>query len=314
MLEKLGIKQVKVDLPFKLDHVNCFLAEGSDGYVIVDTGLNDRAADKTWEFYTNNKEIESILLTHVHPDHCGYAGILQQKTNAAVYMNERDADSLKNIWTDQAIPKLVQDYDRADVDETITQKIISITKKFQPFVTPIPKVHRYLKEGEKIKFGKFEYEIIFTPGHSEGLICLYNRDESILLSTDHILPKITPNISYWFYGEENPLLSYEHSLKKIKQLEVDFVIPSHGEPFYHATKRIDEIWNHHVNKLTSTLGAVKDGATIFDVCNILFQQDLSTYDYQFAIGETIAHLEYLRIKGECSRELSMGKWIYKKVN
>jgi len=56
------------------------------------------------------------------------------------------------------------------------------------------------------------YEVIFTPGHSDGLICLYNKEKNVLFSTDHILPRITPNISYWFYGEKNPLQSFQNAL------------------------------------------------------------------------------------------------------
>ncbi|MEI3605343.1 MBL fold metallo-hydrolase [Pseudogracilibacillus sp. SE30717A] len=314
MLDEFGIKKVKISLPFRLDHVNCFFAEGNDGYVIIDTGLNDHAAQKTWKPLIQNNKIESILLTHLHPDHCGYAGKLQEITRSAVYMSERDAIALNRIWTEEAIPKLVDDYHRADIDKTITKEIVGATKNSLPFVTPLPTINHYLTEGEKIKFGKYEYEILFTPGHSEGLICLYNRDKHLLFSTDHILPKITPNISYWFYGEENPLLSYEHSLNKIKQLDIDYVIPSHGEPFTNVNRRIEEIWKHHVQNFEVILDAIKDSRTIFDVCKILFPRDLTTYDYQFAIGETIAHLNYLRLKGECRRELVAGKWMYKREN
>src|SRR5699024_9051446 len=130
----------------------------------------------------------------------------------------------------------------ADVPEGIMKKIIDLTKKFIPYVSPWPKVNHYLQEGDTIQFGNGAYEVIFTPGHSEGLVVFYNKEDNVLLSTDHILPKITPNISYWFYGEANPLQSYENSLNKIKRLDAEFVIPSHGQPFYNANNRIDEIW------------------------------------------------------------------------
>src|SRR5699024_9202003 len=100
------------------------------------------------------------------------------------------------------------------------------------------------------------------------------------------------------------------SLNKIKQLDAEYVIPSHGEPFYGANHRIDEIWAHHLERFEITLQAIKEPATVFEVCDVLFTKQLSVYDYQFAIGETIAHLEYLRKKGECEREMQHGKWLY----
>lgn len=310
MLQQLGIEKVKIDLPFRLDHVNCFLAEGEKGYIVIDTGLNDKKARAVWKEMLENKFVERIVLTHLHPDHSGYAGVLQLQTNASVFMTESDAKALEIIWTEEALPKLAKEYEEAAVPNQLSKSILSLTSNFSPSVTPIPQVNEFLQEGELIPIGNYLYEVIFTPGHSEGLVCFYNREKNVLLSTDHILPKITPNISYWFYGEKNPLQSYENSLEKIKQLDADFVIPSHGNPFYGANERIDEIWNHHVQRFDIILDSLQQPANIFEVCEVLFQRELSVYDYQFAIGETIAHLEYLREKGECIRELENGKWIY----
>lgn len=310
MINQLGVEMVTIELPFRLNHVNCFLAKGEKGYVLIDTGLHNQAAQIVWEEKLQQKPIEQLIITHVHPDHCGYAGHLQKQTGANVLMSQIDAQVMEEIWREEAIPLLKRDYGKAAVPEKITNQIVQMTRDFQPAVTPIPKINHYLEEGEQLQIGTEQYEVIFTPGHSAGLVCFYNREKSVLFSTDHILPKITPNIAYWFYGEKDPLQSYEHSLQKIKQLHVDYVIPSHGEPFYDANQRIDEIWAHHLERFNETLDALTEGATVFTVCEKLFKKKLSIYDYQFAIGETIAHLEYLRHKNECTRELQAGKWIY----
>lgn len=310
MLEELGIEQVTIPLPFRLNHVNCFIAEGENGPLIIDTGLNDAAAKSVWDDVLRTRDLTDIIITHVHPDHCGYAGRLQQRTNASISMSAIDTDAYHTIWSETALPSLERDYKAAAVPEQIAKDIIELTTQFVPFVTPEPKVNHFLRDGEHIQIGKEQYEIIATPGHSEGLVVFYNRDRGVLLSTDHILPKITPNISYWFYGEANPLQSYENSLQTIKKLDAEYVIPSHGVPFYDANKRIDEIWAHHLERFDWTLAAIQDGATVFDVCDALFPFELNTHDYQFAIGEAIAHLEYLRAQGECKREMQAGKWIY----
>lgn len=310
MLKLLGIEQVTIPLPFRLDHVNCFIAEGKNGPLVIDTGLHDQAAKAVWDEQRHKRQIKDIILTHVHPDHCGYAGTLQQQTGAAISMTKTDANAYHSIWKETAIPFLEKDYVAAAVPDEIATAIIKMTKEFISYVTPEPKVDHFLEEGEHLQIGKEMYEVIATPGHSEGLIVFYNRDRHVLLSTDHILPKITPNISYWFYGEANPLQSYENSLQKIKSLNVEYVIPSHGAPFYDANKRIEEIWAHHLERFDWTLSAIRHGATIFDVCEALFPFELNIHDYQFAIGEAVAHLEYLRAKGECKREMQAGKWIY----
>src|SRR5690625_2304094 len=312
MLEQLGFNMVTIPLPFRLNHVNCFIAEGENGYIIIDTGLNNEDASKVWNEVIENKPIEKIIITHLHPDHYGYAGELQQLTNAPVSITKIDAETAKYVWEDQPLKALKEDYSRSNVPEKIADGIIDITKQFVPYVSPLPSVEHYFNEGDMIYLSGNCYEVIFTPGHSDGLICLYNKEKNVLFSTDHILPKITPNISYWFYGKENPLSDYEKSLQKIKKLNAGFVIPSHGKPFYDANERIKQIWAHHLERFDMTLEALGKVNSVFEVCHYLFEQELNVYEYQFAIGETLAHLEYLRGKGECARELIGGKWYYSK--
>src|SRR5690625_3627651 len=171
MLDQLGIEMITIDLPFRLNHVNCFLAEGENGFTIIDTGLNDKSAQAMWKERLQNKEVNSLLLTHLHPDHCGYAGKLQEMTKANVSMTHTDATAMQSIWVEEAVPRLKKDYQAAAVPEKLTKGIIDITRKFRPAVTPLPEITHYIQEGEFIPFGTEEYEVIFTPGHSEGLIC-----------------------------------------------------------------------------------------------------------------------------------------------
>src|SRR5699024_8303190 len=107
---------------------------------------------------------------------------------------------------------------------------------------------------------------------------------------------------YWFVGDLNPLKSYLDSLEKVKQLQVSYVIPSHGEPFYHANERIDEIIIHHDERLEFIVDQLSHKMTAFEMCQKLFPKQLTVHDMRFAIGETLAHLEYLRFLGKCERE------------
>lgn len=312
MLEKLGLQRVTIPLPFRLDHVHCLVGEGENGIVVMDTGLHNEQTKEIWEEALRKQEISDIILTHVHPDHTGYAGSLQAQTNARVHMSEKDAKVMNRIWSKDALPSLEEDYNKFALPRKLTNKITELTEGFQPFVTPFPAIHSYLQEGDSVQIGKETYEVIATPGHADGLLCFYQKDQQVLLSTDHILPKITPNIAYWFYGEANPLRSYELSLQKIKQLDLAYAIPSHGEPFEDVHGRIDEIWAHHEERLSEMLSYMKDSLTVYDMCQKVFTKELSVYDLQFAVGETMAHMEYLRYAGKCERELVDGHWLYRR--
>ncbi|WP_067726306.1 MBL fold metallo-hydrolase [Oceanobacillus damuensis] len=310
MLDEYGLKVVTLDLPFRLNHVNCFIAEGEDGVQVIDAGLHNEPTIRRWEKELDGKKVTDILITHYHPDHFGYAGALQEKTGANVWMTKIDAEAGLDAWQNKFLNELTDNYQLAGIPEDKATKMISNTREFVPLVTPYPKVNHYLEEGDFIPIGKYEYEIIHTPGHSDGLVTFYNKEKDILLSTDHILPKITPNISYWFHGEPNPLKNYLNSLDKIKKLDAELVVPSHGKPFYGANKRIEEIKAHHKERLEALLEGIKGGRTVHEASEKLFNKILTIHEMRFAIGETLAHLEYLRLEGQCKRELVDGKYRY----
>lgn len=310
MLDELGIIPVRIELPFRLNHVNCLLAEGKDGWTIVDAGLHDQRTVDHWDRLLEGKKVEDILITHYHPDHFGYAGGLQQKTGARVSMSKTDAKAGMKAWTDDFLSEIQRNYGFAGIPEDTARDMTENTRSFVNRATPYPDIDHFFEEGELLSIGRYEYEVIFTPGHSDGLVVFYSKEKNVLLSTDHILPKITPNIAYWFHGIENPLGAYIESLKKVKKHDADLVIPCHGKPFHGANERIDEILEHHNERLAKTLDLIKGRATIYEVSKKLFNKELNTHETRFAVGETLAHLEYLRNLGEINREMQDGTWVY----
>ncbi|HEX6593768.1 MAG TPA: MBL fold metallo-hydrolase [Bacillota bacterium] len=311
MMDNLGIKMITMPLPFRLNHVNCFIGEGEEGWVIMDTGLHNETTQKMWEQHIETEQVTDIWLTHYHPDHYGYAGSLQEKTEARVSMTKRDAELGNKAWKKRFMNHVRTHYGKHGIPSAMANQMIENTREFVERVTPHPRVDHYFTEGEVVQFGKYTYEIIFTPGHSDGLICLYNKEKKVLFSTDHILPKITPNISYWFHGDSNPLQTYLQSLEKVKRLDAQYVIPSHGKPFYGANERIEEIVDHHEERLHETLEIIqKQDVTVYEACQHLFPKSLTIHEQRFAIGETLAHLDYLRYAGECQREWRNGLWFY----
>lgn len=311
-LEKLGVESIRIDLPFRLNHVNCFIAEKEEGWTIIDAGLNNASTRELWKEKIGDKQIVDILVTHYHPDHFGYVGGLQEKTGAKVWMSEIDAQAGMSAWDAVFLDTIPENYRASGIPEAQIMQMTQNVEEFQPLITPLPKIGQYLIEGDKVQIGKFDYRVIETPGHSDGMVCFYNEEHSSLFTADHILPKITPNISYWFHGHANPLDAYMESLHKIRKLNAEFVIPSHGNPFYGANQRIDELLKHHDERLDETLETIQAPFTVYEICQKLFQRPLTVHEMRFAVGETLSHLEYLRIKQDCIREKLNGIWRYEK--
>ncbi|MBU9672464.1 MBL fold metallo-hydrolase [Planococcus sp. CP5-4] len=313
LLDELGLKLVRHPLPFRLNHVNCFMAKAEGGWTIVDTGLNNDVSRELWKREIGDDKVEQILLTHYHPDHFGYAGGLQQKTGARLSMSKIDADTGMKSWNEAFLDALPGYYRAAGIPQKAAEEMASNTKAFQPLISPLPVVDHYFEEGEKVRIGCLEYEVLFVPGHSDGMVCFYQREHNTLLAADHILPRITPNISYWFHGDPNPLLTYMNSLEKIRELDVEWVIPSHGGAFRGANKRIDELLAHHEERLDATWRMLEQPLTIFEVRERLFNRPLTVHEMRFAVGETLAHLEYLRAAGRCERVMEAERWMYKQT-
>ena len=137
----------------------------------------------------------------------------------------------------------------------------------------------------------------------------------MLLTGDHILPITTPNINMQAPTDDNPLKSYLTSLKKVGELDVELVLPGHEQIFAHHRDRVEELLAHHDHRLENMFevskGTVKTAYQIaYEVpwviepegFRVVAFKDLAIMDKAMAVGETMAHLEYLRFEGRVDRE------------
>ncbi|MEW9668526.1 MBL fold metallo-hydrolase [Ammoniphilus sp. 3BR4] len=314
-MEKYGIYQVTVPLPFRLNHVHCYLTRQDKGWSIIDTGLNRAETRKAWEeaFAIHNinpqEDIEKIILTHYHPDHLGFSGELEEWTKAPVWISSKGEFMARNVWQSSSYERNYQFFRVHGLPQQLIEQMSDYDKQFRSFIRP-PGRFETIVEGQQLQIGELTYEAILTGGHAEGHICFYNQEEKVFLGGDHLLRKITPNISYYGYGEENPLQVYIDSLKRLQALDILIVIPGHGPIFRDAGERILEILQHHEDRLESVLEHVVKERTAYQVCRSLFNRELTLHEQRFAIGETLAHLNYLVVRGEISKEMSTKGEIY----
>ena len=108
--------------------------------------------------------------------------------------------------------------------------------------------------------GKHELRVVWTPGHTAGHICLHDAERGLVLTGDHVLDPITPSVNYMRPNLGNPLGSFLASLVKIRELDADFVLPAHGEPFHGLRRRVDEILRHHDEREAAALDSLAGGA------------------------------------------------------
>lgn len=291
---------VEVPIPVPLRAVNCYLFRGQNGWAIVDTGFHDEGAESAWrqafaDLSIRPGEVTTILVTHYHPDHYGAAGWLQQLTGAPVYIHDRAISEVERFWVNTEMGgHLAAFFSAQGMDAEMARQIEAHHRTQQGRVLPAPELSP-IAEGEQIALGDRLFSVIWCPGHSDGLATFWCEEESLFLANDHILPKITPNISLWPGGRPNPLGDYFASLAKVESLPAHLVLTGHRQMVQDLKGRIAELREHHQKRLTEMEGLLGEGATGWEVCQRFFKvSEFSLHQVRFAMGETLAHLEYLR--------------------
>jgi len=299
-----NIFKVRLPLPFKLDHVNCYAIKGQDGWSIVDAGLNYGPSRKVWSEFMDRQgfgagDITGIFVTHYHPDHYGAAGWLQQLSGAPVHMSPVDIDLTEKIWKHNRrnTEMLSRMYLENGVPAGLITKMLDDIVDMRPMVTPHPDITTLSGE-EEVRLGDRYFRVVGTPGHSDGHVCFYNKESGILLSGDHLLPDITSNISLWPQSHPNPLDNFLTSLAENRRLKISLVLPAHGKCFTNVAQRLAELEDHHRDRLNAMKRITSRGATAYQVCLEVFGNGLSLHEMRFAMTETLAHLVYLEKRGE----------------
>jgi glyoxylase-like metal-dependent hydrolase (beta-lactamase superfamily II) len=304
-----GIHWIKMPMSIEetsLDNINVYLIEGSSGYLLVDSGWN---TDESFAAFHNTlikkgisfTEISQILVTHVHPDHYGMAGRIRQLSGATLMMHHLERDFIEPRYVN--MEPLLYQTDRMLVTNGVPEpemvRMRDATLGLESFIVPT-QPDKLLHDGDTVTTGDFTFKVLWTPGHSSGHICLYEPAKKILLSGDHILPKITPNIGVHPQSIENPLGRYLQSLQEIRKLDVALTLPGHDQPFTNLRERIDEITHHHEIRNQEILEAIgTDRRTAYYAARKIpwgnngVWNDLPDFHKRMAVFETLAHLEMM---------------------
>ncbi len=305
-----GIWKITVPIPFPLRTVNMYALLGKDNWTLVDAGMG--TADARAAFTTGLQragvsvnDLGTIVLTHHHPDHIGLSGELQEQSGARVYMHPIDEASVQVIWSG-TMPQKFGRVSRylmqhglpptglwfSQIDPKVMNNIIRV---------PSHEAFTMVEDEQYVDLGGEDYRVIWTPGHSDGHICLFRERDGVFLAADHVLPRITPNVGlYSEYDRQNPLGDYLHSLAKVSQLPASIVLPGHGEPFIDLASRGKEIMEHHEQREMQILSLLEGQPQhAYQIAQQLFGPRLKSNEAtRMAVAETLSHLEYLRIEGQ----------------
>ena len=310
-----GVLWVRLDLPFRLNHVNIYLIADGDGWVMVDTGIGNEATIAAWttlfDGVLRGKTISRVIVTHAHPDHVGQAGWMVQRFQCPFYMSQ--VEYLQGVYhqnrrTDERVVNSRNFFRRHGMDEAITEQLLGRGQDYLKKTVPLPAAYVRLSDGDDMTIGARRFRVITGAGHSPDQVMLYCAEDGLFLSADQVLSKISPNVSVWAHEpDENALGSYLHSLNRLGEVLPDdvLVLPGHGVPFYGLKIRIRQLADHHEERCQMIAAACADTAkTSAELVPVVFSKHkLDAHQTGFAAGELIAHVNYMLAQKRLTSEL-----------
>lgn len=305
-----GYRRLELPLPFLLRSVNAYLIEG-DGVAIVDCGLHTQSGERALRDGLAGaglapSDVRDVFVTHLHPDHIGLAGWLEQ-AGARIRMHAPEAEAARAMWFSGRgrIDQAVEWFRLHGMPEVSLEGMAEAWLGAQARVDPIARIEG-ARDGEELHLAGRRFRLVWTPGHTDFHAVLVDLEERVLVAGDHVLPKITPNIGLYATSRADPLGDFLESLERVSAFDVRRVLPAHGEPFDDLAGRAGEIVAHHRARLDAVreiLGGRE--LTGYEVARALFPVLRSAHEERFAHAEALAHLRYLELRGEVSRDAAL---------
>lgn len=299
-------------LPFSLDHINLWVLDGGDHWVVVDTGVNSPVVADHWRALLAGplagRPVGRILVTHYHPDHIGLAGWLARKTGAPLAMTRGEFMLARVLTLDVAPevpPEVLAFYRRAGWSEAEVARMEAAGwGRFARGVSRLPTGYRRLRDGEVVTIGGRDWQVVVGSGHSPEHACLWCAEDGLLLSGDQVLPRITSNVSvYPTEPEADPLGEWLASIDRLRHLPTEtLVLPAHNEPFEGLHARLDQLAADHHAKLERLAGFLAEPRTAADCFPTLYGRRIASDEMQMATGEALAHLAWLVRRGRAVAE------------
>jgi len=301
-----GVFELRLPIPFEDGLVNVFLFRAGGEVDLLDCGMNSEDSLEAIQralAQLGARRIRRLVVTHIHPDHYGAAGLLAGEGRADLYMHRLEVPLVHPRYVElEHLVEEVRKYLLVNgVPDEEAEVLSNSQRALSQVVTPAdPSVQ--LDGAELIEMGDHVVKVEWTPGHSPGHICLHDGPEGLLFAGDDILPDLSPNIGLHPQSTPDPLHDYLAGLKRMAALDPRLVLPAHGRPFTDVKKRVESLALHHARRFEQVLEIVgKREKSGWQVAVDLWGPRENLYEKRLALQEGLAHLQALAVEGRVTK-------------
>jgi len=297
-----GVFELRLPIPFEDGLVNVFLFTDGSEVDLLDCGMNSGESlemIRSAISEVGGTKLRRLVVTHIHPDHYGAAGVLAGEGRADLYLHRLEVPLVhpRYVELEQLVAEVRKYLLVNGVPESEAEVLSNSQRALSQVVAPAePAVQ--LDGAETLRLGRLDLRVEWTPGHSPGHVCLWSAKQGLLFAGDHMLPELSPNIGLHPQSTPDPLHEYLDGLQRMAASRPRTILPAHGRPFRDAEARVEILTAHHrrrLDQVTEIVGVRE--LTAWEVALELWGERDNLYEKRLALQEGLAHLQALAVDG-----------------
>jgi glyoxylase-like metal-dependent hydrolase (beta-lactamase superfamily II) len=302
-----GIHCLPIPTPFLVGRVNCYLID-DEPLTLVDTGPNSgKSLDELEQALAAHgrsvEELELIVLTHQHMDHVGLLEILSRRSGAEVAALAPLAPYLADWGASAAADDefAQQTMRRHGTPAELATVLGAVGAAFRAFGSG-GTVTRRLSEGDELAFRDRTLRVLHRPGHSPSDTLFWDERRRMVLGGDHLLAHISSNplvtrpldqAAEDGGARPHALITYLESMEKTRSLELDLVLPGHGEAITDHVSLIDERFRMHERRARKLLRMLEPEPLSAYELALQMWGNIAVTQAFLTISEVLGHLDLL---------------------
>jgi glyoxylase-like metal-dependent hydrolase (beta-lactamase superfamily II) len=313
-----GVHRLSIPTPFAVGRVNCYLID-DDPLTLVDAGPNsgtsfDELTQGLDALGKSLEQIELVIVTHEHIDHLGLVGLVAARSGAEVAAIDHAVPIVESFATEmQANDDFASETMlRHGIPEDVVRALQSVSRAFRAWGAAAD-VTRVLHDGDELAFRDRTWKVHWRPGHSPTDTVFEDPERRTLVAADHLLDHISSNplITRPREGStERPqaLVTYLDSLTKTRAMDVDLILPGHGDPVTAHRELIDERFRMHRRRADKLHRLIAERPrSAYELAQALWGNIAVTQAY-LTLSEILGHTDLLLNAGK-AREVEDGETV-----